>query len=102
MAMLLLVLAPAAAFVPGVQARGRLVCQATMSNPSAVLRVAEAPAMFGGGGAAKAKPKKVVKKAAKKVARKATKKVAKKAAKKGARKATKRAKKVAAPAAAAA
>ena len=82
-AILLLVLAPAAAFVPGVQTRGRHVCQATMSNPSAVLRVAEAPAMFGGGGAAKAKPKKVVKKAVKKaVPKKIVKKVVKKVIKK--------------------
>ena len=82
-AMLLLVLAPAAAFVPGVQTRGRRVCQATMSNPSAALRLAEPPAMFGGGGAAKAKPKKVVKKAVKKVVKKAVpKKVVKKVVKK--------------------
>ena len=82
-AMLLLVLASAAAFMPGVPARGQRVCQATASSPSAVLRVAESPAMFGGGGGAKAKPKKAVKKAVpKKVAKKVVKKVVKRVVKK--------------------
>ena len=79
-AMLLLVLASAAAFMPGVPARGQRVCQATASSPLAVLRVAEAPAMFGGGGGAKAKPKKAVKKVAPKKA--APKKVVKRVVKK--------------------
>ena len=64
MAVLSLVLAPAAAFVPYVQARG---CQA----PRVPIRVSEAPAtMFGGGGGARARKvvaKKPVKRAAKKV-----------------------------------
>ena len=83
-AMLLLVLASAAAFMPGVPARGQRVCQATASSPLAVLRVAEAPAMFGGGGGAKAKPKKAVKKVAPKKAapKKVVKKVVKRVVKK--------------------
>ena len=64
MAVLSLVLAPAAAFVPYVQTRG---CQA----PRVPIRVSEAPAtMFGGGGGARARKvvaKKLVKRAAKKV-----------------------------------
>ena len=77
--MLLLVLAPTAAFVPGVQARGwHRACQAPMSTSVAVVRVSEAPMMFGGGGGARAK-KAVAKRAVKKVA---VKKVAKKAVKK--------------------
>jgi len=82
--MLLLVLAPTAAFVPGVQARGwHRACQAPMSTSVAVVRVSEAPMMFGGGGGARAK-KAVAKRAVKKVAVKkvAVKKVAKKAVKK--------------------
>jgi hypothetical protein len=78
--MLLLVLAPAAAFVLGVQARGwHRACQAPMSTSVVAVRVSEAPAMFGGGGGARAKKvvaKKAVKKAAKKVVKRAVKRAA--------------------------
>ena len=79
--MLLLVLAPAAAFVPGMHGGWHRACQAPMST--VVVRVSEAPAMFGGGGGARAK-KVVAKKAVKKAVKKAAKKVVKRAVKRAA------------------
>ena len=64
-------LATAAAFAPHAQARRHRTCQASVSKP-AVVRVAESPAMFGGGKSATPRvAKKVVKKpVAKKVVKK--------------------------------